>query len=253
MWFVKHIPTTVLMICGLSYSYSTKAQFTFSKMDFGVMNTVYNSVQVLTDGYLTCGWTFDTIPSIHKDILLTKFSLDGQNLQEWNYGQENFEFFTQEDSQSFLEDIFIQQAVSQNEQGTMAARLIWYNSTGDTIQTREYLLPYLTENNGNDFINPLYTILLTDSTIYMSLVIFDDDGTANDVCIWHLNKNGNELWHYIYATEADLEQCYTMIPWGGGVLAEINKGYDSNPFLNELVLIILNGGGQLEEELPESL
>ncbi|MFM9985644.1 MAG: T9SS type A sorting domain-containing protein [Flavobacteriales bacterium] len=244
---------TIIWFSMLLFSIACFAQQTFSTRSYGIMNTVYNSVQVLDDGYLTCGWTFDTVPLIHKDILLTKFDLEGTNQWEQNYGDPQFETFTQENTNSVIEGIYLQQGVSENEEEIMLARLIWYNEMGDTLKTKDYYSPYFIEEGGDDFINPLFSFLLPDSTIYLSAVIFEDNGTANDVCIWHLDKDGNELWHYIYATEADPEQCYSMIPWGGGVLAEINKGNDSNPFLNELVLIILNSEGQLEAEIPESL
>ncbi|MFN0031425.1 MAG: hypothetical protein ACKVOR_04630 [Flavobacteriales bacterium] len=190
-------------------------QTTFSTRSYGVINTIYNSVQVLNDGYLTCGWTYDTIPNISRDILLTKFNLEGENIEEFHYGDSSFQSFTQENCFSALDNLYIQQASAFDGQPIDFARLIWYNNLGDTLKTRDYFSPYYIEENGNDYIRPLYSMLMPDSTIYFTAGIADPT-TFNDVCIWHLDKYGNELWHYIYATEADPETCYAMIPWGGG-------------------------------------
>ncbi len=210
-------------------SFYSNAQVTFNTRSYGVINTIYNSVQVLEDGYLTCGWTYDTIPTVHFDILLTKFNEYGENIEEFHYGEEAFQTFTQENSESKVPNLYIQQASALDENNVSVGRLIWYNNAGDTLKTKDLYSPYFLDG-GDDQINLYYNILLPDSTIFLTGVLFQTPGTANDVCIWHLDKNGNELWHYIYATEANPETCHAMIPWGGGVMAAIYKGLDGTEF-----------------------
>jgi hypothetical protein len=78
---------TIFWFSILPVSTSCYSQQTFSTRSYGVINTIYNSVQVLDDGYLTCGWTYNTIPDNHRDILLTKFNLYGENIEEHHYGK----------------------------------------------------------------------------------------------------------------------------------------------------------------------
>ncbi|MFM9985642.1 MAG: T9SS type A sorting domain-containing protein [Flavobacteriales bacterium] len=232
----------ILWFSALAVSLSCFAQQTFSTRSYGVINTIYNSVQVLDDGYLTCGWTYDTIPDNHRDILLTKFNFYGENIEEYHYGNSSFESFTQENTRSELNNLYIQQASAIDLENIAIARLIWYNSNGDTIRTKEYYSPYYLQDQSNDFINPKYSLLLSDSTIYLTAGI-SKPGTANDVCIWHLDKDGNELWHYIYATEADPETCYAMIPWEGGVMAAVYRNINDSEYQSDLELVIVEENG----------
>ncbi len=254
MWFTKTKQKRSRVILWLCFfiSFYCNAQITFSTRSYGVINTVYNSVQVLEDGYLTCGWTYDTVPNINRDILLTKFNLAGANIEEFHYGDSSFQSFTQENSYSALENLYIQQASAFDGQPIDFTRLIWYNNMGDTLKTRDYFSPYYLEQNGMDYIRPLYSMLMPDSTIYFTAGIAAPV-TFNDVCIWHLDKYGNELWHYIYATEADPETCFAMIPWQGGVMAAIYLGLDGTEYGGGGVLQIIdangNDGGTIDESV----
>jgi hypothetical protein len=256
MWSINKKYTAsgkvILWLCLMFFCFRGVSQ-TFSTRSYGVSTTIYHSVQVLADGYLTCGLTIDTIPNAHFDILFSHFNAFGENIEEYHYGDSAFQYFTQENDYSYLSNYYIQQAVSEDESGTSIARLIWYNDMGDTLMTRRYYSPYYNEQNGNDFINPRYAILLSDSSVYFTAGI-SDPITANDVCIWHLDKHGNELWHYVYATEADPETCYSMIPWGdGGVMASIFRGIDDSYPLSDLVLLQLNEEGINIGEIDESV
>jgi hypothetical protein len=255
MWFTKEkyksSGKVILWICLMFFSFNGICQ-TFSTRSFGVVGTIYNSVQVLEDGYLTCGWTFDSLPNIHRDILFTHFSAIGENMGEIQYGDSAFQNFTQENDYSYLSNYYIQQAVSEDEEGISVARLIWYNSSGDTLMTRKYYSPYYIEQIGNEYINPFYAVLLLDSSVYLTAGI-SKPTTSNDVCIWHLDKYGNELWHYIYATEADPETCFAMIPWEGGIMAAIFRGINGSSCESDLLLLKLSSGGINIGEISETV
>ncbi len=163
----------------------------------------------------------------------------------------SFESFTQENMRSELNNLYIQQASAVDLDNTAIAQLIWYNNNGGTIRTQEYYSPYFLENEVDDYINPLYSILLSNSTIYMTAVI-SQAGNANNVCIWHFDKDGNELWHYIYAMDADPKTCYTMVPWQGGVMAAIFKGISKSDE-DGLILLQLDGNGNYIGEIDKSV
>jgi len=237
--------THIRKIAGIVFLYligdDVNGQSTFNTRSFGVINTIYNSVQVLEDGYLTCGWTYDTIPDVHLDILMTKFNLEGENIEEFHYGETGFETFTIQDGITQVPNLYVQQGQSNDTADIEIGRLIWYNGAGDTIKTKDLYSPYYL-GGGHESIILLYNILMADSTIYLTGTIFNQETTGNDMCLWHLDKDGNELWHYIYATEADPESCYAMVPWQGGVLAEVFLGGE-NLFSSGLKLIHLLADG----------
>ncbi len=255
MWFTNKKYTksgkVILWLCLMFFSFNSISQ-TFSTRSYGVGTTIYHSVQVLEDGYLTCGLTVDTVPNAHFDILFTTFNSFGENIGEVRFGDSAFQNFTQENSYSYLSNYYIQQAVSEDDSGVSVARLIWYNALGDTLKTRIYYSPYYIEQGGDEFINPRYTILLSDSSVYFTAGI-SDPITANDVCIWHLDKYGNELWHYIYATEADPETCYAMIPREGGIMAAIFRGINGSSCESDLLLLKLGSDGVNIGEIDESV
>jgi hypothetical protein len=201
---------------------------------------------------MVTGSTFDTIPNVHSDVFSAMFNSIGELTWSQQFGDSTHQTIAQHHTASGIPNYYIQQGYG-NRNGKPAALYFWFNENGDTLQSATLQSPFVNETYfGSTYINPLYTIIVSDSTIYATTGVFQE-GTSNDVCIWHLDKYGNELWHYIYATEADPETCYAMIPWQGGVMAAIYLGLDGTEYGGGGVLQIIdangNDGGTIDESV----
>ncbi len=220
MWFTSTNSMiksrAIAWLCFFVFCMSTNAQITFSKRLPLISTTAFNSVQVLDNGnYLLSGYTLDSVPNYHFDFATSFIDPQGELISFQHFGDSSDYYHIQHHSISMLPDLFVQQGwMSVND--TMTGVVFVFNAAGDTVKTMHFQSPF----NGEpwqyaDFVNPRYSILMQDSSVYVTAGVVGAT-TANDVCIWHLDKDGNQLWHYIYATEDNPETCYAMLPWGGG-------------------------------------
>ncbi len=234
---------TIAWLSMLLFSLCCFSQQTFSNRLPLISTTVFNSIQVLDNGtYLISGFTLDTVPQEHFDFATALFDEFGGPINYEHFGDPQHQTFTQHNAVSLLNNIYIQQGLAERN-GINTGLLTLFDHDGDTIKEIKFYSPHLGQPwNNSDSVNPRYSILMQDSTIYCTSGIFGEE-TYNDVCIWHFDKDGNELWHYIYATEADPETCYAMVPWQGGVMAAIFKGINDSEYQSDLDLLNIQENG----------
>ncbi|MBX7053100.1 MAG: T9SS type A sorting domain-containing protein [Flavobacteriales bacterium] len=226
-------------------------QQTFSRRVPIISTSVFHSVYVEEDGYLITATTLDTLGVDHFDFATALFDVNGDLISFQNFGDTSNMTFSQMHSNSYIEDYYIQQAIG-NRNDTAAAVYHWFNTEGDTIRSRFLRSPYLPNGEtGASFISPTYSLILPDSTVYIAATIAKPV-TWNDVCIWKLDADGNELWHYIYATEGDPESCRALLPTNDGIVAAIFSRDDPDYSLPATNLVYISNDGSFVNEVEGS-
>lgn len=237
-------PKVWIFLCVLAVSQFGYGQYTFNKRFFYNLQSTYNNLTPIDNGYVLAGWCFDTINELHYETLLTRIDLQGNVFNHSKYGNATREFWTLEDSFSEQEDLFIQTSAG-NISDTFALSLTWYNSNCDTISTRYLRSPIVNSGNPSaSYINPSYSYLCADSTAYLSFTYFDAIETGTNAVFLKLDPQGNELWRYVHATTDDPELVQTCVPHGDGVIIGLREG-GNTATINHLIKKF-NAQGQVE-------
>jgi len=122
-----------------------------------------------------------------------------------------------------------------------AGFIMGMNGEGDTTSVNLFASPYL-PLYGENFISPRAICKSNnqDGSFFISSTISRPE-TGNDCYIQRMNPDGDVLWEYIYATNADVDQCKAMIPTeDGGVVAGV---WEFNIDGNDSYLIKLDSSG----------
>ena len=95
-----------------------------------------------------------------------------------------------------------------------------FNELGDTMEIKYFFSPYY-EEMGSSTNTPVEFCNSTnnDNSIFISGNILNtESGTGGDFYIQRMKPDGEVLWEFIYATDAQPEYCFAILPTqnGGG-------------------------------------
>jgi Secretion system C-terminal sorting domain len=194
--------------------------------------TVFQSVHCTSDTtYIIASWSMDTINNNHLNFELLEFDQYGTVINTNSFYTPECIVGITEESDSQLASFYMQL-----EQTVMADKytyqLFYFNKNLDTLYTSQVQSPYVDSTwTDSDFMQYEFSIIASDSSAYISYGIYHPT-SINDVCIKKLSPTGEELWTYIYATYAEVDACYALLPQvDGGVIAGIMEGQsDTNPY-----------------------
>jgi hypothetical protein len=242
-----------LFLLFLSFTTITmKGQVTFSTRTNIVYGTWFQSVQVMDNGdYMVLGSTINLATDVYSEPLSAIFDGAGNLVEYQLFGDSTQTTTAQHHTMSYVPDMYLQQGYG-TRNGIPCALVYWFDADGDTLRSKDLYSPFLgTGQWAESFINPLWSILMPDSSVFVSTTVAQPV-TANDICIWHLDAEGHELWHYINATEGDPETCYSMLPTEEGVICSMYQGGNGIVFNSFVKLIQLNNDGNVLEIIPET-
>jgi hypothetical protein len=257
MFNIKYIecigPFNAMLLIVLCLPHWSFAQNTFSTRNNIVYGTWFQTVQVLESGhYMVLGSTVHEAGQVYSEPFSALYNGAGDLDSYQLFGDSTQTTAAQYHTMSYVQDIYLQQGYSLRND-IPCALLYWFDADGDTIRSKELFSPFLgTGQWGDSFINPLYSILMPDSTVYLSTTIAQP-GTGNDICIWRLDAQGDELWHYIHATDGDPETCYSILPTQEGVVCSFFEGINANAFESFLKLVFFDSQGNIYNVLDDSL
>ena len=188
-------------------------------------NTAFQSVHCLLDStYIVSAWSRDTLTNDHLDFELLKFNQNGEQTDRQSFSNPTCIVSIPEDTGSEAESIYVQfeQSVYDNK---YAHTLYWFDANADTLFSRIFQSPYKDSLwSEADYMLAYFAALNADSFLFYSTGIWKLNTTGNDVCIKKISPTGEELWTYIYATDAT-DACYALLPQNdGGVIAGITEG-----------------------------
>jgi hypothetical protein len=159
------------------------------------------------------------------DFELLNFNLSGELQLRHSYNSPDCIVNISEESESNATN-FIVQPEQSIKNGKYAHQVFWYTSSLDTLFSTFIQSPFLDSTwVDSDFMNYQFSTLSQDSCLFYSIGVWKPETTGNDVCIKKLSPTGEEIWTYIYATEAEVDACYALLPQiDGGVIAGITEG-----------------------------
>ena len=232
MWFDNLILKRLLLaVASFFFSFSTViGQGGFNIRTPIEGNTVFQSVHCLNDTtYIAAAWSRDTLTNDHLDFELVHFNAIGNWLERKSFSTPNCIVNISQDSESRLENYFVQTEQSILN-GQYAHQVFYYESNLDTVQSIFVQSPFVDSVwIDSDFMNYQFSTLSKDTCLFHSIGVWKPETTGNDVCIKKFSPTGEELWTYIYATDAT-DACYALLPQDdGGVIAGITEGvWDGN-------------------------
>ncbi len=203
-------------------------------------STAFQSVHVSSGGsFVIAGWSVDLTGNGHLDFELLKYSFSGDSIQRSSFDNPQCFGYSAEGTKSFVDDLFVQ-FESTNVDGTYSNRLYWFDQNMDTLFTKIVQSPYKDSLwDDADFMYSQYAVLAKDSCLFYSFGVWKPETTGNDVCIQQYSPTGELLWTYIYATDAEVDACYALLPQDdGGVIAALYEtGINGNPSINRITRI----------------
>ena len=229
--YTKHIIKAALLSCFFFISFCSIGQERFNIRDsIGSLANVFIGVQEFEDHYSVYGnGIFLEDSFLIEPMNSVKYSLSGELISAQSFSKEvGIWNLRNQAGNSYINEPLqycsIGQTYDENT-GTGAGFIASFDENGDTIQTILYHSPYIEEYGAEfDFIAPLEIVASTndDNSFFISTNIFKS-GTQTDCWIQRMSPDGESLWSYFYATEANPDGCYSMIPLeNGGVLAAIS-------------------------------
>ncbi|MFT4722679.1 MAG: hypothetical protein ACI897_000756 [Flavobacteriales bacterium] len=241
----------------LSLTVSSQERFNI-RTDMGLLSNVCDGIVELENGYLAVGGGYlSTDTGIVYIMYSSLFDADGSLLeieefvkQSGNYLTLPWSGLTQASTQ--LESSMLGQTYDETTE-TAAGFMANFNEEGDTISVILFHSPYI-EDYGEDFIAPLDIEPSTnaDNSFFVSSNIFKLDGlTGTDSWIQRMTPDGETLWSYIYATEANPDNCKAMLHTEiGGVLLGVWEAGNDEVFAKFIELDSM--GNELSEVTLET-
>ena len=222
-----------IILFMLSAHLSIVGQSTFNVRLTTQLNTSLNSIHITENGYISSGWTTDTIGGYHFDMLFYSLDANGNVIDSRRYGEPNRMFWSIGNSSSEIPNYYVQQSIGPRSD-TAAVNYTWYNQLGDTLFTKDFRSIYLGDGSDQDyFITPPFAFIKSDSCTFISTNVFGAN-TFNDAVLYKLDPQGHELWHYVHATLSDPDGIYAVVPHQGGVIVAISEyGFVENNVVNE--------------------
>ena len=222
----------------LSTEASSQTRFNIREVaDFSAVT--FKGVIELEDGYgVTCNGVHPTDSGNMIPLTFVKFNLLGEYLtKEMYFRDSGYNLMTNESGFRYLNDEFEFCCVGYKEdfesdipyEGFIAS----FNELGDTT-FNFFSSPYLEDVN-SWVIAPIGFCKSTnnDNSIFISSNILEpESGTGGDFYIQRMAPDGEVLWEYIYATDAQPEYCNALLPTPeGGVLGVLREWGNGNKFI----------------------
>jgi Secretion system C-terminal sorting domain len=196
-------------------------------------NTEFQSVNCSRDScFIVSGWSRDLQTNDHLDFELLRYNSSGEQTAQGSYSSPTCIVNERENTRSYVQGIFVQFEQSLFEK-RYSQTIYWFDEQLDTLLTRVVQSPFLDSAwMDSDFMYSQYAILSWDTCLFYSFGVWKPETTGNDVCIKKLSPTGEEIWTYIYATAAEVDACYALLPQDdGGVIAGIAEGiWEENPY-----------------------
>ena len=202
-------------------------------------NNVFVGITELNDKYSIYGNGVYATDSGFTELMFSSFfSLEGEFLSEQQFSKE-FGFWNMRNNSgntyvnNLVQYCSLGQTYDENTESA-AGFIANFNEEGDTISVILYHSPYL-EEYGEDFIAPIAIApsMNDDNSFFVSTNIYKE-GTQTDCWIQRMTPEGESLWSYFYATDANPESCKTLIPKNDGGLIGLLRDTDVDLILIEL-------------------
>ena len=227
---------TCLILLLISFSGITQERFNV-RNSASQEAAVFTGVLELEENYIVTGNALNPTDSgVYQSIIWTKFSLEGDFLEYKAVNREEGYFiYPSGIGIQELNDHFNRTCtgyIHSFEQNNLGF-VINYDEQGDTLNMITFPSPYWNEDEqtGNAILpGDICSSTNPDNSIFISSSILDPEigSTGGDFYIQRMAPDGEVLWEYIYATDAQPEYCKTLLPTenGGvlGVLTEVNIG-----------------------------
>jgi len=235
----------------MSIVHATSAQTTFNQVFYYSEPCVGTNVICLGNEFIILGISLNITDSISYYQQFIRFiDNDGNHLNSTLLGNDSTQYLNFADNNYIFDNNHFLIGTTKYVNGIMNGTLKWIENTGEIVQERDFLSPYFNENeiDNTQWMYPRDISKSENGFIYMASQIGTPE-TGNDFCILKLTPEGDEIWTYIYATEADPDLCYALEATDdGGVLVAAGS---SAPLTEELAIkhfFKLDGGGEMEWE-----
>jgi len=255
MWFANKLKLRkglTLSVSFVFYCFAVCGQSGFNLRSAVEGNTVFQSVHCAQDSsFIIAAWSRDTSTNDHLDFELLNFNLNGELQLRHSYNTPDCIVNISEESESNITN-FIVQPEQSIKNGKYAHQVFWHDSSLDTLFSTFIQSPFMDSTwIDSDFMYSQFAALSKDTILFYAFGVWKPETTGNDVCIKKLSSTGEELWMYIYATDAT-DACYALLPQeDGGVIAGIyHTSIDENPAQDKLIKIDSSGDEQWQIDIP---
>ena len=222
----------IVALCGfVIFNINSIAQERFNvRTEIGLSAAVFVGVSELEDGYGVVGNGVNPTDSgNYTPLYFTRFTLGGDFVDRKMYFPDSgFNLITYESGMRFINEQNKYSCIGYKDDGSNPREgfLANFDEEGDTIQIIYYSSPYF-GNVGNSTIAPvgLSSSINTDNSFFISSNILNTESgsTGGDFYIQRMAPDGEVLWEYIYATDAQPEYCNALLPTeNGGVLGLVH-------------------------------
>jgi len=242
---LKSLNKSILLVFLLFFSFSTIGQERFNvRHEIGMNACLFSGVVEIEGGYGIVGnGVYASDNETEYPLFFTRFNHQGEFIDRKMYSPESgIYLITYESGLTYLNDLNQYSCIGYKDdpanpnEGFLAS----FNQEGDTIQIKYFTSPYLPDE-GPSAIAPVGICQSTneDNSIFISSNILNlESGTGGDFYIQRMTPDGEVLWEYIYATEAQPEYSNALLPtYDGGVIGLVNI------FSNPMGLIRLDTDG----------
>ena len=228
----------ILVITCLFLFLTGVAQERFNVRDVADQDAaVFTGILELDDNYIVSGNALNPTDSgVYQSIIWSKFSLGGDFLEYKAVNRaEGYFIYPSGIGIQELNDNFNRTCtgyIHSSEQNNLGF-IVNYDEEGDTLNLITFPSPYWDEDEqtGNAILpGDICSSANLDNSIFISSSILNPElgSTGGDFYIQRMAPDGEVLWEYIYATDAQPEYCKALLPTedGGvlGILTEIDLG-----------------------------
>ncbi|MFK7757325.1 MAG: hypothetical protein AB8B53_10385 [Flavobacteriales bacterium] len=183
---------------------------------------VFNGVVELENGYgVICNGLYATDEGNLVPLTFVNFSLEGDYINKQIYLSDiGYNLITYESGFSLVNEDFGYSCVGyKTNTGTYNEGFIAsFDEMGDTLEVKYFSSPYLEEmgSGTNAPVGFCNSTNLDNSIFISSNILNTESGTGGDFYIQRMKPDGEVLWEYIYATDAQPEYCNALLPTENG-------------------------------------
>jgi hypothetical protein len=220
-------------------------QETFSKKYTIGVAGMLTQIEIWNEHYLLIGFSVPANPDYQENLTLLKVDLEGVVQTEVFFGEsgEMIQPFPGVSVIDPLEDNVIS-ATWHKLNGENRCTLYRISNELEILQQSDFYSPYF--SNGNQQALPRSLAIDDVRDLYLSIDI-GQPGTANDFAVFKISPEGEKLWEYVYATEADPDACYSLVAQEDGVVLGVFE-YGGSSNANHIRKLIKLSGVDGEED-----
>ena len=185
-------------------------------------SVVFKGVEETANHYVvTCNGVQITGNGNDSPYAFARFNSDGSYLDKKTYSLETgFSIILSSGGLNYLNDELEYVSIGQEQfTGLYKGFLVSFDEEGDTLQYIQFFSPYYEEFE-SDFMGPVSICNSTnsDNSVFISTNILQPEAgsTGGDFYIQRMAPDGEVLWEYIYATDAQPETCNALLPTDNG-------------------------------------